>query len=70
MVTDLQLVEGVRGLVSLFSARQAPEPGKLPAALFPERSSEGRGLRQVQSRPSTATRSSAASCCRRTARWR
>lgn len=34
MVTDLQLVEGVRGLVSLFSARQAPEPGKLPAALF------------------------------------
>ncbi len=35
MVTDMQLVEGVRGLVSLFSARQAPEPGKLPAALFP-----------------------------------
>src|SRR3954468_24820327 len=35
MVTDLQLVEGVRGLVSLFSARQAPERGKLPAALFP-----------------------------------
>src|SRR6195256_1984680 len=35
LVTDLQLVEGVRGLVSLFSARQAPAPGKLPAALFP-----------------------------------
>ncbi|GAB1715604.1 MAG: putative RND superfamily transporter [Nitrobacter sp.] len=35
MVTDLQLVDGVRGLISLFSARQAPEPGKLPAALFP-----------------------------------
>src|SRR6201986_5665347 len=35
MVTDLQLVEGVRGVLSLFSARQAPEPGKLPAALFP-----------------------------------
>jgi predicted RND superfamily exporter protein len=34
-VTDLQLVEGTRGLVSLFSARQAPAPGKLPAALFP-----------------------------------
>src|SRR5205814_4514224 len=33
MVTDLQLVEGVRGLISLFSARQAPAPGKLPAAL-------------------------------------
>ena len=35
MVTDLQLVEGTRGLISLFSARQAPAPGKLPAALFP-----------------------------------
>ena len=32
-VTDLQLVEGTRGLISLFSARQAPAPGKLPAAL-------------------------------------
>ncbi|MCA6110147.1 efflux RND transporter permease subunit [Bradyrhizobium cenepequi] len=41
MVTDLQLVEGVRGLVSLFSARQAPEPGKLPAALFPNDLPEG-----------------------------
>src|SRR5882757_6420339 len=41
MVTDLQLVEGVRGLVSLFSARQAPEPGKLPAALFPSELPEG-----------------------------
>jgi uncharacterized protein len=35
-VTDLQLIEGTRGLVSLFSARQAPAPGKLPAALFPQ----------------------------------
>ncbi len=34
LVTDLQLVEGTRGLISLFSARQAPAPGKLPAALF------------------------------------
>jgi uncharacterized protein len=34
-VTDLQLVDGTRGLISLFSARQAPAPGKLPAALFP-----------------------------------
>jgi uncharacterized protein len=31
----------VRGLVSLFSARQAPEPGKLPAALFPSELPEG-----------------------------
>src|SRR3954467_1998979 len=27
LVTDLQLFDGVRGLISLFSARQAPEPG-------------------------------------------
>src|SRR3954463_7534051 len=36
LVTDLQLVDGTRGLISLFSARQAPAPGKLPAALFPQ----------------------------------
>ncbi len=41
MVTDLQLVDGTRGLVSLFSARQAPAPGKLPAALFPADLPEG-----------------------------
>src|SRR5689334_19440428 len=36
LVTDLQLVDSVRGLISLFSARQPPEPGRLPAPLFPE----------------------------------
>jgi predicted RND superfamily exporter protein len=41
LVTDLQLVEGVRGLISLFSARQAPAPGRLPAALFPKDLPEG-----------------------------
>ncbi len=40
-VTDMQLVDGTRGLVSLFSARQAPAPGKLPAALFPAELPEG-----------------------------
>src|ERR1700757_805479 len=40
-VTDLQLIDGTRGLVSLFSARQAPAPGKLPAALFPNELPEG-----------------------------
>lgn len=40
-ITDMQLVEGTRGLVSLFSARQAPAPGKLPAALFPAELPEG-----------------------------
>src|SRR2546421_1929138 len=41
LVTDLQLVEGTRGLISLFSARQAPARGKLPAALFPSALPEG-----------------------------
>jgi uncharacterized protein len=41
LVTDLQLVEGTRGLISLFSARQAPAPGKLPAALFPQELPQG-----------------------------
>ena len=68
MVTDLQLVEGVRGLVSLFSARQAPEPGKLPAALFPRNCRRARPTTSL-SRPSNPTRSFAASCCLRTARW-
>ena len=41
LVTDIQLVDGTRGIISLFSARQAPEAGKLPAALFPEQLPEG-----------------------------
>src|ERR1700760_1282669 len=41
LVTDLQLVDGTRGLISLFSARQAPAPGKLPAALFPQELPQG-----------------------------
>src|SRR6202012_1599777 len=40
-VTDLQLVDGTRGLISLFLARQSPAPGKLPAALFPAELPEG-----------------------------
>lgn len=35
LVTDLQLVDGTRGIISLFSARQPPEGGQLPEALFP-----------------------------------
>jgi predicted RND superfamily exporter protein len=41
LVTDLQLIDGVNGLVSLFSARQPPEQGKLPPPLFPEKLPEG-----------------------------
>ena len=39
--TDLQLIDGTRGLISLFSAREPPEGGNLPAPLFPETLPEG-----------------------------
>src|SRR5215813_9397252 len=41
LVTDLQLIDGTRGLVSLFSARQPPVGGNLPAPLFPDKLPEG-----------------------------
>src|SRR6201989_3397326 len=41
LVTDLQLVDGTRGLISLFSARQPPPPAKLPAGLFPQALPQG-----------------------------
>jgi len=41
LVTDLQLIDGTRGIISLFSARQAPEGGQIPAPLFPEKLPEG-----------------------------
>src|SRR5207237_9583868 len=47
IVTDLQLIDGMRGLVSLFSARQPPEPGKLPAPLFPDELPEGDAYKQL-----------------------
>ena len=70
LVTDLQLVDGTRGLISLFSARQAPAPGKLPAALFPTGTAARARTTTSSSRPSKATRSFAASSCPKTARWR
>jgi predicted RND superfamily exporter protein len=36
LVTDLQLIDGTRGIISLFSARTPPEPGRIPGPLFPE----------------------------------
>ena len=41
LVTDLQLVDGTRGIISLFSARAAPENGQIPPPLFPENLPEG-----------------------------
>jgi uncharacterized protein len=41
LVVDLQLIEGTRGLISLFSARQPSEKGRIPEALFPEEIPQG-----------------------------
>jgi uncharacterized protein len=35
LVTELQLIDGTRGIVSIFSARQPPQGDELPAPLFP-----------------------------------
>jgi uncharacterized protein len=42
LVTDLQLIEGTRGVISLFSARQPPEGDHLPEPLFPDPLPEGK----------------------------
>src|SRR6185312_6982903 len=36
LVTDLQLIEGTRGIISIFSAREPPENGHIPPPLFPD----------------------------------
>ena len=41
LVTDLQLTDGVRGIISLFSAREPPQGSELPAPLFPEQLPKG-----------------------------
>jgi predicted RND superfamily exporter protein len=41
LVTELQLIDGTRGVLSLFSAREPPENGHLPGPLFPADLPEG-----------------------------
>ncbi len=41
LVTDLQLIDGPRGIISMFSARTPPESGRIPGPLFPEHLPEG-----------------------------
>ncbi len=50
LVTDIQLVDGTKGLISLFSARQPPEGGQLPAPLFPEELPQGADYDKLISR--------------------
>ncbi len=41
VVTDVQLIDGTRGVLSMFSAREAPQAGRLPGPLFPADLPEG-----------------------------
>src|SRR6202008_219922 len=50
VVTDLQLIDGTRGLVSLFSARQPPQGNSLPAPLFPDKLPEGAAFKELAQR--------------------
>jgi predicted RND superfamily exporter protein len=47
LVIDLQLVDGARGIVSLFSARQPSESGGIPTPLFPDVLPEGPEYQQL-----------------------
>jgi hypothetical protein len=41
LVTDLQLIEGTRGIISIFSAREPRQAGDIPEPLFPDSLPEG-----------------------------
>jgi uncharacterized protein len=41
LTADLQLIDGTRGLISIFSARKRPRNGEIPAPLFPNPMPEG-----------------------------
>jgi uncharacterized protein len=47
LVTDLQLVDGARGIISLFSAREPSETGGIPAPLFPGELPRGADYEQL-----------------------
>jgi uncharacterized protein len=47
LITDLQLIDGTRGLISVFSARQAPRNNEIPAPLFPDPLPEGQDYQSL-----------------------
>ncbi|MDR3462188.1 MAG: MMPL family transporter [Beijerinckiaceae bacterium] len=47
LVTDLQLIDDTRGIISLFSARQPPDNGAIPPPLFPETLPQGQAYRDL-----------------------
>jgi predicted RND superfamily exporter protein len=50
LVTDLQLIDGTRGIISMFSARQPPQGDVLPAPLFPDQLPTGSEYDQLVQR--------------------
>jgi predicted RND superfamily exporter protein len=50
LASAVQLVDGVNGIISVFSARQPPAPGQLPAPLFPEDLPEGQAFGELVER--------------------
>jgi uncharacterized protein len=46
-VIDMQFVPGIQGLISIFSARAAPDPGRIPAPLFPGTLPEGKAYTKL-----------------------
>ena len=50
VATDLQLVNGARGIISIFSAREPGEKGGLPPPLFPETLPEGAAFDRLVAR--------------------
>ena len=69
LVTDVQLIDGTRGVLSMFSARQPAPGGGLPEPIFSEPLPQGSDYHQLVERRRTTT-SSTAGCCRPTADWR
>ena len=47
LIIELQFVEGMAGEVSLFSAREAPEPGKIPGPVFPAELPKGEAYKAL-----------------------
>jgi uncharacterized protein len=50
LVTDVQLIDGTRGALSMFSAREPSPEGGLPAPLFPDPLPEGSSYNQLVDR--------------------
>jgi predicted RND superfamily exporter protein len=53
LAIDLQLVDGTRGLISIFSARQPPNNGGIPAPLFPNPLPQGAEYQALMQRVMT-----------------